>query len=58
MTQQEADLLIYQYQGKRTLNQGPEQLLAAHQKKVVWYAQRLERFLPRDKDAKKINPNR
>ncbi|MCC5790911.1 MAG: class I SAM-dependent methyltransferase [Opitutales bacterium] len=55
MTQQEADLLIYQYQGKRILNQSPEQLLAAHQKKVAFYTQRLERFLPKDKDARIVD---
>jgi 2-polyprenyl-3-methyl-5-hydroxy-6-metoxy-1,4-benzoquinol methylase len=47
----EADLRIYRAQGCRLSAIGTKAILADHQRKAKWYATRLQRFLPSNKDA-------
>lgn len=47
----EADLRIYRAQGSRLSSIGADAILADHKRKAKWYAPRLDRFLPTNKDA-------
>jgi 2-polyprenyl-3-methyl-5-hydroxy-6-metoxy-1,4-benzoquinol methylase len=51
----EADLRIYRAQGSRLASIGADAILADHQRKAKWYAARLARFLPANKDAEIVD---